>query len=187
MKTFPIVGRIGHKYKGKLSVAVDVTIFGANQTDRRVEMSVTVRLLKPDDETVWLLLWQAYLDFYRTVLSGDTTRNTWQNIIQSVDVKGFGAFDADNRMVGFAHIVIHPNTWNIGKCCYLEDLFVDADCRRQGAARSLIEAVYQFAAAEGLNRVYWSTHADNLTAQSLYNQMAHQTDMVQYRKDFPNG
>ncbi len=147
-------------------------------------MSVTVRLLASDDEAAWLPLWQAYLDFYRAVLSGETTRNTWQSIMRSAEIKGFGAFDADNRLAGFAHIVIHPNTWNIGKCCYLEDLFVSAGCRRQGAARSLIEAVYRFAEAEGLNRVYWVTDTNNLAAQSLYNQMARQTDMVQYRKDF---
>lgn len=107
--------------------------------------------------------------------------------MRSADVKGFGAFDADNRLVGFVHIVIHPNTWNISKCCYLEDLFVDAGYRRQGVARSLIEAVYRFAEADGLNRVYWVTDKHNLAAQSLYNQIARQTDMVQYRKDFPNG
>ncbi len=148
-------------------------------------MSVTVRLLAPADEAEWLTLWQAYLDFYRAVLSGETTRNTWQSIMQSDEIKGFGAFDADNRLAGFAHIVIHPNTWNISKCCYLEDLFVSAGCRRQGAARSLIEAVYRFAEAEGLNRVYWVTDKNNSAAQSLYNQVARQTDMVQYRKDFP--
>lgn len=148
-------------------------------------MSVTVRPLSPGDEAEWLPLWQAYLDFNRTALSSETTAATWQRIIRSADIKGFGAFDADNRLAGFAHIVIHPNTWNISKCCYLEDLFVDAGCRRQGAARSLIEAVYRFAQAEGFNRVYWITDAGNAAALALYNQMANQTATVQYRKDFP--
>ncbi|WP_338809025.1 GNAT family N-acetyltransferase [Neisseria leonii] len=148
-------------------------------------MSVTVCPLSPEDEAEWLPLWQAYLDFYRAALSRETTAATWQRIMRSADIKGFGAFDADNRLVGFAHIVIHPNTWNIGKCCYLEDLFVAEDCRRQGAARILIEAVYRFAETEKLNRVYWVTDKNNTAAQALYNQMANQTAMVQYRKDFP--
>ncbi|WP_274572210.1 GNAT family N-acetyltransferase [Neisseria leonii] len=148
-------------------------------------MNVTVCPLSSEYEAEWLPLWQAYLDFYHAALSRETAAATWRRIMQSADIKGFGAFDAYNRLVGFAHIVIHPNTWNIGKCCYLEDLFVAEDCRRQGVARSLIEAVYRFAETEKLNRVYWVADKNNTAAQALYNQMANQTAMVQYRKDFP--
>ncbi len=148
-------------------------------------MSVTIHPLTSGDEAEWLPLWQAYLDFYQAELSAETTRTTWQRITRSADVKGLGAFDTEHRLVGFVHIVIHPNTWNISPCCYLEDLFVAADCRRQGVARGLIEAVYRLAETEGFCRVYWITDTGNVAAQALYRTLAWQTDTLQYRKDFP--
>ena len=95
-----------------------------------------------------------------------------------------GAFDEAGNLVGFAHIVIHPNTWNKEERCNMEDLFVDPAHRRQGLARQLIEAVYAEAEARNCSRVYWITASENQTAQALYDQLAAQTGMLQYRKDF---
>ncbi|MGO2278493.1 MULTISPECIES: GNAT family N-acetyltransferase [unclassified Psychrobacter] len=131
----------------------------------------------------WLVLWQDYLNFYETALPLSVIEATWRNILDdNVAIYGFGAWERD-VLVGFTHVVLHPNTWNTTDCCYLEDLYVSENVRGQGVGRALIEQVYAFANEKGCNRVYWVTQEDNTSARKLYNNIASLTDMVQYRKN----
>ncbi|MCP1659990.1 GNAT family N-acetyltransferase [Neisseria perflava] len=146
---------------------------------------MVIRPLVAADYQAWRGLWVACLDFYQTELDDSISLQTWHKLMAHPLLNGWGAFADNGAMLGFVHTVRHPNTWNTTDCCYLEDLFVAENARRQGVARRLIETVYAFAEAEGLNRVYWVTAADNQSAQALYRKMARQTDMVQFRRDFP--
>lgn len=142
-----------------------------------------IRPLTADDFELWQTLWHDYLRFYDTDLPTETTVATWRKIVDTDSaIFGFGAWQ-DGRLVGIVHTVLHPNTWNTTDCCYLEDLFVTDVVRGQGVGRALIHHVYDFAAQQGCNRVYWVTQADNLPAHQLYERVANQTEMVQYRKD----
>lgn len=144
---------------------------------------INITLLSSFDYQDWLRLWQSYLTFYETSLPLATTDATWRNIIDSkVAVYGFGAWQ-DDLLVGITHVILHPNTWNVTECCYLEDLYVNESMRGQGVGRALIEHVYDFADEKGCNRVYWHTQEDNTTARALYKNIATETDMMQYRKD----
>lgn len=147
-------------------------------------MGIKIQPLKAQDKDHWLPLWQGYLDFYNSELPQATTATTWQRIINDHStIFGFGAWQ-DDKMVGFTHIVLHPNTWNTTDCCYLEDLFVNECVRGQGVGHALIEAVYQFAKEKDCNRVYWVTQEANTTARKLYDKIAKKTDFVQYRHTF---
>lgn len=141
-----------------------------------------VRQLNENDFPKWLPLWQSYLGFYQGNVSEEVTLHTWQGLISRPNMRAFGAFNDCGELLGFAHIVIHPNTWNITECCYLEDLFVAFQARRQGIARQLIEAVYQFAQDNHYHRVYWVTDENNVNAQKLYEQCAIRMRVLQYRK-----
>ena len=146
---------------------------------------ITIRPLTESDYSDWHKYWQAYLSFYKTALTAEVTEATWSKILDhAVPIYGFGAFKG-TKLVGITHVVLHPNTWNTTECCYLEDLYVDSVARSLGIGRMLIEQVYQFAEAHNCNRVYWVTNADNKTARYLYDKLARQTDMVQYRQDLP--
>ena len=91
------------------------------------------------------MLWQDYLSFYETALPLSIIEATWRNILDdNVAIYGFGAWERD-VLVGFTHVVLHPNTWNTTDCCYLEDLYVSENVRGQGVGRALIEQVYAFA------------------------------------------
>ena len=145
--------------------------------------ALQIALLTQTDYESWLNLWQKYLTFYETTLPLETSQATWQKLLTiNVPVYGFGAFK-DGVLIAITHVVLHPNTWNDTECCYLEDLYVDEAARGQGIARTLIEHVYDFATLQGCNRVYWTTQEANQTARLLYDNIATQTDMVQYRKD----
>ncbi|WP_296402541.1 GNAT family N-acetyltransferase [Psychrobacter sp.] len=145
--------------------------------------TITIRPLTEADQKGWYNNWQAYLAFYNTTLNDEVTHATWTKILDpATAIYGFAAFEGDN-LIGIMHVVLHPNTWNITDCCYLEDLYVDHVCRGMGVGRQLIEYVYQFAQEQKCNRVYWVTGEDNKVARQLYDKLAHLTDMVQYRKD----
>ncbi len=142
-----------------------------------------IKLLQAKNKDEWLKLWQGYLAFYQTDLPSHITDNTWQKITDvNSSILGFGAWQ-DENLLGFVHVVLHPNTWNDTDCCYLEDLFVSEKVRGQGVGRVLIEQVYTFAKSKNCNRVYWVTTADNKNAQVLYNQLATKTDFILYRKN----
>ena len=145
--------------------------------------SVQIMQLSSANYDSWLNLWQRYLTFYETTLPLSTTDNTWRNLLDNgVPIYGFGAWKED-ILVGITHVVLHPNTWNITECCYLEDLYVHDSVRGQGVGRTLIEHVYDFASEKGCNRVYWHTQESNTPARALYDTLACVTDMVQYRKN----
>ena len=147
------------------------------------KFDIKIAPLTADDYQAWLMLWQNYLSFYQSILPLDVTTATWQNIVDSdTAIHGFGAWRG-SELVGFTHIVLHPNTWNTTQCCYLEDLYVNDSVRGQGIGRRLIEHVYTFADKQNCNRVYWHTQEDNAQARVLYDKVATKTDMVQYRKN----
>lgn len=147
------------------------------------KFSIKIAVLSNTDYDTWLDLWQRYLTFYDTSLPVSTTDTTWRNLLDSnMPVYGFGAWQ-DDTLVGITHVVIHPNTWNTTECCYLEDLYVNENVRGQGVGRALIEQVYEFARIRDCNRVYWVTQEDNIAARRLYDSIATQTEMVQYRKN----
>lgn len=138
--------------------------------------------LTPTHFNAWQPLWQDYLNFYHTELPTATTTNTWQNLTQTdPTLAGFGAFDDTDTLLGFVHVVLHPNTWNTTNCCYLEDLFVTPKARGQGIATALINQIYAFAKQHNCHRVYWVTDAKNTNAQRLYDTLAQKTDFIQYR------
>ena len=145
--------------------------------------TIKIKPLTAADYDAWHSLWQDYLTFYKTSLPANITQATWDKILDNeVTIYGFGAWNGE-AMVGIAHVVLHPNTWNNSDCCYLEDLYVNNSVRGQGFGRALIDYVYDFAREKGCNRVYWSTQSDNAVARTLYDNIATLTDMVQYRKD----
>ena len=91
--------------------------------------SIKIAALSKADYEFWLPLWQNYLKFYETSLPSSTIQNTWHSLLDSnVPIYGFGAWQ-DDKLVGITHVVLHPNTWNITECCYLEDLYVNEQVR----------------------------------------------------------
>jgi GNAT superfamily N-acetyltransferase len=146
-----------------------------------------IRAVVDADFERWLPLWDGYNAFYGrvgpTALPMETTRTTWARFLAPDEpVK---ALVAENgaKLVGLAHFVLHRSTNQVGRICYLQDLFTDPGARGQGVGRALIEAVYERAHALGCRRVYWQTHETNSAARSLYDQVAECSGFIVYRKD----
>ncbi len=88
--------------------------------------------------------------------------------------------EVDGKVYGFAHCVVHENTWETQPVCYLEDLYVQPSARRHGVGKALLEWLRNSMRAEGWARLYWVTRRDNATARALYDQFSEADDFVRY-------
>jgi GNAT superfamily N-acetyltransferase len=144
-------------------------------------MSLEIRPALASDKARWLILWQGYLDFYKTVLSAEQTERTWNRIMDPEFNMKCAIATLDNDVVGFTTYNLQNSTWSENGHCYLEDLFVDPNCRGGGVGRSLIDYVKDFAIDNKCSRLYWNTDEDNHTARKLYDSYSLESGKRQYR------
>ena len=144
-------------------------------------MSLEIRAALATDKQRWFILWQGYLDFYKTELSTEQSSLTWQRILDpEFNMKCAVAID-DGLIVGFTTYSLQNSTWSEGGHCYLEDLFVDSAVRGKGVGRALIEYVKSYAIENNCSRLYWNTDEDNATARKLYDTYTLESGKRQYR------
>ena len=144
-------------------------------------MSLEIRAALAADKQRWFILWQGYLDFYKTELSTEQSELTWQRILDpEFNMKCAVAID-DGLIVGFTTYNLQNSTWSENGHCYLEDLFVDPAVRGKGVGRALIEYVKSYAIENNCSRLYWNTDEDNATARKLYDTYTLESGKRQYR------
>ena len=142
-------------------------------------MSILIRSINQGDKSRWLQLFKEYIEFYESKLSDTQYELTWQRINSEFNMYGLLA-ELDGQIIGLAHYVFRPDTWEIEDFCYLEDLYVDPKVRGVGVGRALIKAVEQIAVEKGSKRLYWTTAEDNEIARKLYDKLA-VVDKVMYK------
>jgi GNAT superfamily N-acetyltransferase len=142
-------------------------------------MSITIRPITLSDKARWLELFKEYVIFYKSKVSDEQFELTWQRIHSDFNMYGLIA-ELDDQIVGIAHYIFRPSTWEVEDFCYLEDLFVDPKVRSTGVGRALINELEKIAIAKGSKRLYWTTAPDNEVARKLYDKVAI-TDRVQYK------
>ncbi|TCM58919.1 ribosomal protein S18 acetylase RimI-like enzyme [Rhizobium sp. PP-F2F-G48] len=143
----------------------------------------TIRPLAPQDRAQWEPMWRAYLAFYETSLPPTQYDLTWQRLQDATEpMHALGAFAADGRLIGLAHVIFHRSCWLPDWTCYLQDLFVDAATRGSGTGAALIEATADLARQKQAGRLYWLTQETNTPARRLYDHIAAASGFVQYRK-----
>lgn len=149
-----------------------------------MSQEIIVRPMTADDKQEWLPLWKGYQQFYHTVIPAEVMELVWQRLLDPAEpMHAYLALD-QGKVVGIVHTIYHRTCWSAGDYCYLQDLFVDSDCRGNGVGRALIEHVYRQAQQDGCSRVHWLTHETNHTAMRLYDTLADKPGFVQYRHLF---
>jgi GNAT superfamily N-acetyltransferase len=144
-------------------------------------MTLELRPAQASDKERWLVLWQGYLDFYKTLLTSQQTELTWSRILDpDFNMKCVVAIQ-DGLVVGFTTYNLQNSTWSKNGHCYLEDLFVDPAVRGGGVGRALIDYVKAFAIESKCSRLYWNTDEDNATARKLYDTYSLESGKRQYR------
>ena len=139
--------------------------------------------LGPADRGVWEALFRAYNDFYQVEHPQAMYDRAWAEFQAGERMHARGAW-VEGSLAGIVHFLAHPRTTG-SDVCYLEDLFTAPLFRGRGVARALIREVGSWAAGRGLGRVYWHTHASNLTARALYDQVAVNDGFIMYALELP--
>jgi GNAT superfamily N-acetyltransferase len=142
--------------------------------------AVLIRAALPADEPTWRRLWRGYCDFYEAQLSDEVTRRTWKRILDPDSAVMCLVAEVEGQVYGFAHCVVHENTWETQPVCYLEDLYVVPSARGRGIGKALIEWLRNAMRAEGWARLYWHTRQDNARARQLYDRFAQADGFVRY-------
>jgi GNAT superfamily N-acetyltransferase len=148
-------------------------------------MSISIRPIQGADKERWLVLWQGYLDFYKTTVAPEQTELTWTRIMDPDFNMKCAVAELDGNVVGFTTYNLQNSTWSPNGHCYLEDLFVDPVVRGSGAGRALIDFVKEFALEQKCSRLYWNTDEDNEIARKLYDTYVLESGKRQYRVQLP--
>ena len=143
--------------------------------------AVTIESAEQKDYASWLPLWINYQTFYRTIISDEVTKLTWERFFTPSEPVYCAVAKYDGKIVGLVHYLFHRSTWAESNYCYLEDLFVSEDVRGQHIGKQLIEYVQQQTKKHHASRLYWHTHETNLRGQRLYDWVAKKSGMIEYR------
>ena len=143
---------------------------------------IVVRPFTVADHDAWLPLWRGYQEFYEVDIPPETSRVTWQRILDPAEPMGGALAVGGDGAIGIVHWIFHRSCWTVENYCYLQDLFVARERRARGVGRKLIEYVYDVARAQDCSRVHWLTHETNAQAMLLYDRIATRSGFVQYRK-----
>ena len=64
-------------------------------------MTPSVRPIQVSDKDRWLILWQGYLDFYKTSVAAEQTERTWIRIMDPDFNMKCAVAELDGNVVGF--------------------------------------------------------------------------------------
>ena len=142
-----------------------------------------IRPLEQQDREQWQFIWGEYLRFYETKLPLEIYSETFSRLTDSnnTDQNCLVAHTGET-LHGLVHYIYHSHNWKSEYVCYLQDLFVLKEMRRQGIAKALIQAVYKAADTSGTSSVYWMTQEFNHDARKLYDQVASLTPFIKYQR-----
>jgi len=141
----------------------------------------SIRAICQTDEKTWTKLWLQYMDFYETNIASEITQNTFKKLLVNDDKMGcLLACDENNIPIGFLTYVTHRSTWKLNPVCYLNDLFVCNNHRKNGVASQLLNQLKKLSDQFGWSQIYWLTKPDNFIAQKFYEKIATGQPWIEY-------
>jgi len=130
-------------------------------------------------------LFDLYRQFYKEAPDIDKCRDFLQHrIAQGESIIFLAKFDT-GEAVGFTQL--YPTFCSVGLISrlVLYDLFVDENVRKQGIAKSLMDAAFDFASNNGFKRLTLETAIDNYPGRALYEKVGWKRDTGFYTYHLP--
>lgn len=144
-------------------------------------MSLKIRPLEVKDRARWDVLYKGYADFYNVPQTPEMRDKVFGWLMDAAHSSaGLVAENADGTLIGLTHYRPFASPLRAIENCFLDDLFVDPECRGSGAADALIEGVAQVARTRGWGTVRWITADDNYRGRGVYDKVATRTMWVTY-------
>lgn len=151
---------------------------------------IDIQHAEPRHRAGWERLWrQNIIQFGAPDMTDDVIDGLWQRILdpdhpmQAWLVLDDDQDDADQSVIGLAHLIIHPHTFTLRDVAYLEDFWVSPDHRSRGIGGLMMDALQKQARQNNWLRLYWLTASNNHGAQRLYDRLAKRVDSVLYKID----
>lgn len=144
---------------------------------------IPVRVVPPSPahRSDWERLYAGYAAFYGVVQTQAMRDTVWGWLMDPAhELEGLVAEDPSGRAVGLAHFRPYPRPLRGGYGGFLDDLFVDPQCRGARIADALIEAVAAIGRQRGWPVLRWITAGDNLRARRVYDRLAGRTMWITY-------
>ena len=125
-----------------------------------------IRAANANDRAQWESLWQDSVD---GALDKDVIDHSFNAITNGANaINALVAEGEDGDIIGLLHYVVHPVAGCIEPVCYMQDLFVSPEARRQGVAKSLMQGLEKLAADNKYDRIYWLLDKANEGAKEFY-------------------
>ncbi len=135
-----------------------------------------LRPIERQDYDQWRPLWQ---ENCLHQITDDVTAETWRRLTNPKEnVYGLGVFDDQGNLLGFLHYILHPTTGFKEPACYMQDLFIDEQYRRQGLARRLVWELNEMGKAAQWARIYWFADNKDAAVQNLYKNLGIRMDFT---------
>lgn len=153
------------------------------ERDRKFFMDTDykIRKIRKADKNNWKQMFLHYMDFYETTVSDQISENTFNKLLANDDKIGcLIACDKNEIPVGFLTYLSHFNTWKLNPVCYINDLFVCHEHRKNGITKLLFREVKKLSEQNGWSQIYWLTKPDNTIARTLYDKIAKGQAWIEY-------
>ena len=142
-------------------------------------MSVTVTHAQPSDLDALAVLFDAYRQFYGQPSDVAAAREWLRSRLRFGESKVLLA-RRDGEAAGFAQLYATFSSVRLARTWILNDLFVLPATRRQGIARSLLDAAAAFAREDGAAGIQLETARDNAAARATYRDAGWREDATQW-------
>ena len=142
-----------------------------------MKMPVSYRLSDRDDLAALSALFDAYRQFYLCPPDREAASDWLRINVEQARSTIFVA-DTGSELVGFTQLYPALCSVDLVKYFVLYDLYVTESVRRQGVARSLMNAASEWARAQGAARLDLETARDNAAGQALYRGLGYELDEV---------
>lgn len=142
-------------------------------------MELRIRQAAPGDLHELARLFDAYRQFYD---QASDVRGAREFLTERMEARQSLVIVAagDDALVGFAQLYPMFSSVRMAPIWILNDLYVDADVRRLGVGRLLLEASAAAARAAGATRLVLETARENLAARALYRAAGWEEDSTQW-------
>lgn len=129
--------------------------------------NISIKQINLTEANLVVGLFNQYRIFYKQLSDIGMAQAFINERLQNNESIIFVAMD-DDEPVAFTQLYPKYSSVRLIKNWILNDLYVDADYRKQGIGEKLIRAAMDFAKKQGSGFVQLETAVDNYTAQSLY-------------------
>lgn len=142
-------------------------------------MTITTHRAGPAHLDALVPLFDAYRQFYGQPPDLERAREWLRSRLRFGESVVFVAM-RDGAMIGFTQLYPMYSSVRTARTWILNDLYVDANVRRSGAGRALLDAAVAFGREDGAMGISLETTQDNEAARALYHAAGWNEDATQW-------